>query len=68
MAYVIYAAEAATILWFAAFLVLSHRLWIESRSLPRPRLDGGSRRLLLATRLGFAVGLATLSVAVPAEL
>ncbi|MDJ0943817.1 MAG: hypothetical protein QNJ30_10145 [Kiloniellales bacterium] len=68
MAYLIYAAEAATLLWFAAFLTLAHRLWLESRSLPRPRLDGGGRRLLFATRVGFAVGLTTLTVAVLSEL
>ena len=68
MAYVIYAAQAATLLWFAAFLTLSHRLWVETRALPRPRLDGTSRRLLRATRVGFAVGLTTLTVAVLAEL
>ncbi len=68
MAYLIYAAEAATLLWFAAFLTLSHRLWVESRALPPPRLDGAGRSLLRATRVGFAVGLATLTTAVLVEL
>ena len=68
MAYVIYVAEAATLLWFAAFLTLAHRLLLESRSLPSPRLDVPGRRLLLAARLGFTVGLATLAVAVLAEI
>ena len=68
LAYVIYAAEAATLLWFAAFLALAHRLLLESRALPRPRLDVPGRRLLLATRLGFAVGLTMLAVAVLAEI
>ena len=68
MQWLIYGAEAATLLWFLLFLTLFGRLQIESRALSRPRLDRPSRSLQLAAGLGFAAGLATLSAFTLAEI
>lgn len=68
MSYLIYGAEIATLLWFLAFLALSHRLRFESQDQPAAPRDPLGRQFILAARLGFALGLAVLAVATAAAL
>lgn len=68
MQWLIYGAEAATVLWFLLFLTLFGRLQIESRTLARPRLDRPSRSPQLTAGIGFASGLFTLSAFTLAEI
>ena len=68
MQWVIYLAEAATVIWFLLFLTLFGRLRMESRALPGPRLDSLGRSTQLAAGLGFAAGLFALSAFTLAEI
>lgn len=57
---IVLAAEGLVVVWFTVFITMMVSMYLDSKSLPRPRLDVAARTLLGSAKLAFAAGMAAL--------
>jgi len=65
---VVLAAEALVAVWFAVFSLMMLSMYLDSRSLPVPRLDMAGRTLIGSAKFAFLTGMAALAVMTVMEL
>lgn len=53
-------AEVLTLGWFIVFSTMITSMYLDSRALARPRLDGIGRSLILNARIAFTIGILAL--------
>ncbi|WP_420412011.1 hypothetical protein [Roseibium sp.] len=58
---IVLAAEAMVVVWFTVFITMMVSMYLDSRSLPLPRLDIAGRTFLGSAKLAFAVGMLALA-------
>lgn len=58
---IVLVAEGLVVLWFAVFITMMTSMYLDSRSLPLPKLDVAGRSLLFSAKLAFAVGMTALA-------
>ncbi|GAA0778949.1 hypothetical protein E1180_19350 [Roseibium denhamense] len=61
-------AEGLVVLWFAGFMTMIMSMYLESRSMPVPRLDLAARTLIGSAKLAFVTGMLALFVLTFLEL
>lgn len=65
---IVLAAEGLVVLWFGVFITMIVSMYLDSRSLPLPRLDVAGRMLLGSAKLAFAAGMTALAALTYFEL
>ncbi|MBN9669051.1 hypothetical protein [Roseibium aggregatum] len=65
---VVLAAEVLVAVWFAVFSLMLLSMYLDSRSLPVPRLDIAGRTLIDSAKFAFLTGIAALAVMTVMEL
>ncbi|MFN3131300.1 hypothetical protein [Roseibium sp.] len=58
---IVLVAEGLVVLWFAVFIGMMVSMYLDSRSMPMPRLDLAGRTLIGSAKLAFAVGMTALA-------
>ncbi|MGS4885359.1 hypothetical protein [Roseibium sp. MB-4] len=58
---IVLVAEGLVVLWFAVFIGMMVSMYLDSRSMPLPRLDVAGRTLIGSAKLAFAVGMTALA-------
>lgn len=58
---IVLVAEGLVVLWFAVFIGMMGSMYLDSRSMPLPRLDLAGRTLIGSAKLAFAVGMTALA-------
>ncbi|OJJ13136.1 MULTISPECIES: hypothetical protein [unclassified Roseibium] len=58
---IVLVAEGLVVLWFAVFIGMMVSMYLDSRSMPLPRLDLAGRTLIGSAKLAFAVGMTALA-------
>ncbi len=58
---IVLVAEGLVVLWFAVFVGMMVSMYLDSRSMPLPRLDVAGRTLIGSAKLAFAVGMTALA-------
>ncbi|XYK82351.1 MAG: hypothetical protein ROO70_09110 [Labrenzia sp.] len=58
---IVLVAEGLVVLWFAVFIGMMVSMYLDSRSMPLPRLDVTGRTLIGSAKLAFAVGMTALA-------
>lgn len=57
---VVLVAEALVAVWFIVFSLMLLSMYLDSRSMPLPRLDVAGRTLIGSTKLAFITGMLAL--------
>ncbi|CTQ69946.1 hypothetical protein [Roseibium alexandrii] len=58
---IVLVAEGLVVLWFTVFIGMMVSMYLDSRSMPLPRLDVAGRTLIGSAKLAFAVGMTALA-------
>ncbi len=58
---IVLVAEGLVVLWFTVFIGMMVSMYLDSRSMPLPRLDVAGRTLIGNAKLAFAVGMTALA-------
>ncbi|MBO9420642.1 MULTISPECIES: hypothetical protein [Stappiaceae] len=58
---IVLVAEGLVVLWFVVFIGMMVSMYLDSRSMPLPRLDVAGRTLIGSAKLAFAVGMTALA-------
>ncbi|MBO9423731.1 hypothetical protein J7444_03320 [Labrenzia sp. R4_1] len=58
---IVLVAEGLVVFWFVVFIGMMVSMYLDSRSMPLPRLDVAGRTLIGSAKLAFAVGMTALA-------
>ena len=59
---IVLVAEALVVVWFVVFSLMLLSMYLDSRGMPRPRLDIAGRTLIGSAKLAFITGMVALAV------
>ncbi len=65
---VVLVAEGLVAVWFTVFSIMLTSMYLDSRSMPRPKMDIAGRTLIGSARLAFMTGLCALAVLTVVEI
>lgn len=58
---IVLVAEAFVAVWFIVFSLMLLSMYLDSRNMPRPRLDAAGRTLIGSAKLAFITGMVALA-------